>query len=97
MVYAYQIFGHFYKDENELSRIRKEYDERFGHLSGLMSWYVFAEEDGEIASVLFICKDKETAENIHKMFGEVQEKYKEDIGFTTEFIFKLVESSFDNA
>lgn len=92
MVYAYQIFGNFFQNEKELKRISEEYRSRFEKFDGLISRYVFEKLAEEVASGLYICRDKETAEKIKAIVHEIRDKYDEDIGFTTEFIFKIVEN-----
>ena len=93
MTYAYQIFGVVYTTVKELNGFLDEHRSRFENMPGLISRRVFFQLEGDVASGLYICEDKETAEKIKVIVNEIVEKYEEHIGFTTEFIFKIIEKT----
>jgi hypothetical protein len=70
----------------------EEYQSRFENVDGLISRYVFEQLEEEVASGLYICRDRETAEKIKEIIHEVRDKYDEAVGFTTEMLFRIVEN-----
>ena len=87
------MFGNVYTNEKELNGLIGEYRSRFVNFPGLISRQIFFNLEGDVASSLYICEDKETAEKIKVIVNELIEKYDEHVGFTTEFIFKLIEKT----
>ena len=62
-------------------------------IQGITSRYLLSKLDEEVASAMYVCKDRETAEKVQSVFREIMDEYEDDIGFTTEFIFELIDSA----
>ena len=62
-------------------------------IQGITSRYLLSKLDEEVASAMYVCKDRETAEKVQSVFNEIMNEYENDIGFTTEFIFELIDSA----
>ena len=92
MDYAYQIFGNYYRDEKEFIRLSMVHRDKFLNISGVKEIHMFSQMEDEIASLLFICEDRESAEKAKKIMNEILSDIDEDVGFHTEFIFRLLES-----
>ena len=59
MVYAYQIFGNYFRDENEIKKISDLHRSSFEKIPRLKSNYVFSKIEDEVVSVLYVCDDKQ--------------------------------------
>jgi hypothetical protein len=93
MVFVYQVFGNYYKDKIEMLQISEQKRSMIDEIQGITSRYLLSKLDDEVASAMYVCKDKETAEKVQKVFREIMDEYDDDIGFTTEFIFELIDSA----
>ncbi len=49
-------------------------------------------KEDEVASLLFVCDDRETAEVVQESMKGILKKHNTDIGFHTEFVFKLLDN-----
>jgi hypothetical protein len=89
---VYQIFGTVETSKEELKNITSMYVDVLKEIPGLRSSSMYLEVySGEIASVHFICENLEAVEKVKEMMSEAMERFKDIIGFTTEFTFKYVE------
>ncbi|MFC1803889.1 hypothetical protein ACFL0D_08005 [Thermoproteota archaeon] len=77
-----------YKNEKGLNGMLEETRSRFENFDGLILRRAFSQLEDQIASGLYICEDRETAEKVKVIIHEIMEEYDDDIGFSTEFIFK---------
>jgi hypothetical protein len=93
MVYVYQVFGNYYKDKIEMLQISEQKRSKIDEIQGITSRYLLSKLDEKVASAMYVCKDKETAEKVQKVFREIMDEYDDDIGFSTEFIFELIDSA----
>ena len=93
MVYVYQVFGNYFKGKNEMLQISVIKRRIIDEIQGITSRYLLSQLDEEVASAMYVCRDKETAEKVQSVVREIMNEYVEDIGFTTEFIFELVDSA----
>jgi hypothetical protein len=93
MVYVYQVFGNYFKGNKELLQISVNKRSIIDEIQGIKSRFLMSQLGYEVASTMYVCRDKETAEKIQTVFREIMNEYDEDIGFTTEFIFELVDSA----
>lgn len=92
MDYAYQIFGNYFRDEKEFIRLSTIHRGKFLSIPGLKEIYMFSKMEEGLASLLCICGDEETAENAKVVMNEILSQIDEDVGFRSEFIFKLLET-----
>ena len=93
MAYVYQIFGQLYKNSKEFEILVEEVANTFEDVDGLVSKTILSDIENETASALYLCKDRETALLAQERIKGILEKYDEHIGFTTEFIFKVIENA----
>jgi hypothetical protein len=93
MVYAYQIFGNYFKGLIEVRKISERHRHVFAMAPGLRCRYVFKDHGDEVFSALYFCEDYETALEMQKVMHGIMEQHEADVGFTTEFIFELIEKS----
>ena len=88
-MYAYHIFGIITSEH--MLKMSEETSHLFDDIDGLISRYGFSNVSDEISSGIFFCEDLESAEKIKEKVNKIMEKYDEYIGYTTEFIYKVVE------
>ena len=93
MVYAYQIFGNYFKGVDEVRKISEQHRHVFEMASGLRNRYVFQDQSEDVFSALYLCEDLESALEMQRVMHGIMEKHEADVGFTTEFIFELIEKS----
>ena len=93
MVFVYQVFGNYFKGKEEMIKISEQKRSMIDEIQGLTSRYFLSQPDDEVASAIYVCKNKETAEKVQQVFREIMEEHDKDIGFTTEFIFELLDSA----
>lgn len=90
----YHIFGSFFNDEAEMKRLAQIYNEQLDEIKGIKSWLLMRNPEDDVSSALYVCETREDAESVKAIFDLIREKHDEDIGFNTEFIFKVVDSNF---
>lgn len=89
-MYVYHIFGMLTR-ENML-KMSEDTSHMFDDVEGLITRYGLSNVNDEITSGLFFCESLESAEAVKRKVHEVVEKYDEYVGYTTEFIYKIVDS-----
>jgi hypothetical protein len=92
MKYAYLIFGILYRNEEEIKQMSDESSHLFDGIDGLISRHLFSNIEDQMASALFFCEDLESAEMVKEKMHVIIEKYDEYIDYTTEFIYKVIET-----
>ena len=91
-MYAYYIWGIVRKNEEELLEMSDETSPILDNVDGLVARYTFSNVEDGITSALFLCESQESAENVKVKVNEVIEDLDDVVGFTTEFIFKVIEN-----
>jgi hypothetical protein len=92
-MYAYQLFGIILRDSEELNELTNETRKRFENFPGLISRLVFSNVEDNIASGVYLCKDRETAERVKSVIHEIMENMDEYYHILHEFIFEIIDST----
>ncbi len=85
-----------YRDSKQVAELVTEVNESFEGFEGLISRTIFSDVENDLASTQYIYEDRKTALKAQKRVQELMEKYEEVIGFSSEFIFKVIQTTILN-